>query len=42
MFLPYYDVVRRDGEDDPAGGVLDGALDRRDQVRRRAPEPAHA
>ena len=24
---PYHDVVRRDGEDDPAGGVLDGALD---------------
>jgi uncharacterized membrane protein len=27
MLRPYHDVVRRDGEDDPAGGVLDGALD---------------
>ena len=27
IFQPYHDVVRRDGEDDPAGGVLDGALD---------------
>ncbi|MDQ1710573.1 MAG: hypothetical protein QOE45_23 [Frankiaceae bacterium] len=42
MFRPYYDVVRRDGQDDPVGGVLDGALDRRDQVRRRAPELANA
>lgn len=40
IFQPYHDVVRRDGEDDPAGGVLDGALDWRD----RAPSahPAHA
>ncbi|HEV2888837.1 MAG TPA: glycosyltransferase 87 family protein [Frankiaceae bacterium] len=28
IYRPYHDVVRRDGEDDPAGGVLDGALDR--------------
>ena len=27
VLRPYHDVVRRDGEDDPAGGVLDGALD---------------
>jgi uncharacterized membrane protein len=27
---PYHDVVRREGDDDPAGGVLDGALDRTD------------
>ena len=28
MVRPEADVVRRDGVDDPAGGVLDGALDR--------------
>jgi uncharacterized membrane protein len=28
IFRPEHDVVRRDGEDDPAGGVLDGARDR--------------
>jgi uncharacterized membrane protein len=38
MFRPYHDVVRRDGEDDPAGGVLDGALDWTD----RAHEPLYA
>ena len=27
IFKPYLDVVRRDGEDDPAGGVLDGSMD---------------
>jgi hypothetical protein len=27
---PHLDVVRRDGDDDPAGGVLDGARDRGD------------
>lgn len=27
IFAPYRDAVRRDGEDDPAGGSLDGALD---------------
>jgi uncharacterized membrane protein len=41
MFWPYHDVVRRDGEDDPAGGVFDGALDRSDRAS-RAPAPAHA
>ena len=35
---PFHDVVRRDGEDDPAGGVLDGAMDRRDYaLAARAP-----
>lgn len=29
---PYHDAVRRDGEDDPAGGVLDGALDRAERA----------
>lgn len=29
---PYHDVVRRDGEDDPAGGVLDGVLDRSERA----------
>ncbi len=28
IFRPEADVVRRDGDDDPAGGVLDGAPDR--------------
>jgi uncharacterized membrane protein len=28
IWRPDLDVVRRDGEDDPAGGVLDGAPDR--------------
>jgi uncharacterized membrane protein len=28
VLLPRYDPVRRDGADDPAGGVLDGAPDR--------------
>jgi uncharacterized membrane protein len=38
---PAYDVVRRDGVDDPAGGVLDGASDRRDEVwSDAAPMPA--
>ncbi len=27
VLQPFHDVVRRDGEDDPAGGVLDGAAD---------------
>jgi uncharacterized membrane protein len=27
MFQPYHDVVRQDGDDDPAGGVLDDAPD---------------
>jgi uncharacterized membrane protein len=34
---PELDVVRREGVDDPAGGVLDGAPD---AVRARAPAPA--
>ncbi|HVE74996.1 MAG TPA: glycosyltransferase 87 family protein [Mycobacteriales bacterium] len=41
---PDRDVVRQDGTDDPAGGVLDGAPDRPSLVARRsrrgAPEPA--
>jgi hypothetical protein len=28
ILRPLHDVVRRDGSDDPAGGVLDDALDR--------------
>jgi uncharacterized membrane protein len=36
---PDHDVVRRDGVDDPAGGVLDGAPDR---GARHAAVPAHA
>jgi uncharacterized membrane protein len=32
IFAPYHDVVRRDGEDDPAGGVLDGTLDRAERA----------
>jgi uncharacterized membrane protein len=31
VLRPHHDVVRRDGTDDPAGGVLDGAPDRRDR-----------
>ena len=27
ILQPFHDVVRRDGDDDPAGGVLDGAVD---------------
>jgi hypothetical protein len=37
VLRPELDVVRRDGVDDPAGGVLDGAPD-----RRREREPAGA
>ena len=41
ILRPYHDVVRRDGDDDPAGGVLDGALDRREQASAaRVPVPA--
>jgi uncharacterized membrane protein len=44
VYRPYHDAVRRDGEDDPAGGVLDGALDRAERAPldrdRRAPLPA--
>jgi uncharacterized membrane protein len=39
---PYHDVVRRDGEDDPAGGVLDGALDRTDRAALARTEPLPA
>lgn len=37
VLRPEEDVVRRDGEDDPAGGVLDGSDDRWD---RTVPEPS--
>jgi uncharacterized membrane protein len=37
---PYHDVVRRDGEDDPAGGVLDGALDRSERALAARAAPA--
>jgi uncharacterized membrane protein len=41
VLRPYHDVVRRDGEDDPAGGVLDGALDARERAAAaRVPAPA--
>jgi len=32
MLRPGHDVVRADGSDDPAGGVLDGAADRREPL----------
>ena len=32
MLRPDRDVVRRDGDDDPAGGPLDGAPDRHDPL----------
>lgn len=38
---PFHDVVRRDGEDDPAGGVLDGAMDSSERAA-AARAPAHA
>lgn len=41
MLRPYHDVVRREGDDDPAGGVLDGALDWRERSA-AAPVPATA
>lgn len=37
ILRPEEDVVRRGGVDDPAGGVLDGAPDRRDAVRELQP-----
>ncbi|MCO6007273.1 glycosyltransferase 87 family protein [Actinoallomurus purpureus] len=40
ILVPRLDVVRADGVDDPAGGVLDGAEDRVALVRRPAPWPA--
>ncbi|GLY78228.1 glycosyltransferase family 87 protein [Actinoallomurus iriomotensis] len=40
ILVPRLDVVRRDGVDDPAGGVLDGAEDRFVLLRRPAPRAA--
>jgi hypothetical protein len=40
--LPERDVVRRDGSDDPAGGVLDKAPDVFVRGRRLTPEKASA
>ena len=34
IYRPYHDVVRRSGEDDPGGGVLDGTLDRNEVAGR--------
>lgn len=44
VMRPYHDVIRRDGEDDPGGGVLDGALDRSEVVEDEwlAPAPGYA
>ena len=43
VLRPELDVVRRDGADDPAGGVLDGAVDRRhDAERDGSPVPVRA
>ena len=39
ILVPRLDVVRADGADDPAGGVLDGAADRFRLARRTAPQP---
>jgi hypothetical protein len=40
ILVPRLDIVRRDGADDPAGGVLDGAEDRFVLLRRTAPQAA--
>jgi hypothetical protein len=40
ILIPRIDIVRRDGADDPAGGVLDGAEDRFVLLRRTAPQAA--
>jgi uncharacterized membrane protein len=40
VLVPKFDVVRADGADDPAGGVLDGADDRFALLRRPAPQAA--
>jgi uncharacterized membrane protein len=40
ILVPRLDVVRADGADDPAGGVLDGAADRFVLLRRAAPQAA--
>jgi len=42
VLRPKHDVVRRDGTDDPAGGILDGALDRWDPDRIEAAMPLPA
>jgi len=42
VLRPMHDVVRRDGTDDPAGGILDGALDRWDPDRIEAAMPLPA
>jgi hypothetical protein len=40
ILKPDHDVVRRDGIDDPAGGVLDGAPDRKWRRAKHVPAPA--
>jgi uncharacterized membrane protein len=40
ILAPRLDTVRTGGQDDPAGGVLDGAQDRFAPLRRFAPRPA--
>lgn len=40
ILVPRIDIVRRDGADDPAGGVLDGAEDRFVLLRHPAPRAA--
>jgi uncharacterized membrane protein len=42
VLRPVHDVVRADGSDDPAGGVLDGADDRWPSGPSRLPDPALA
>ena len=42
VLRPQGDVVRRDGDDDPAGGVLSGAPDRFVLRLRRSATPAEA
>ena len=42
ILRPHRDVVRADGADDPAGGVLDGAPDRWEADPPRMPAPAPA
>jgi uncharacterized membrane protein len=42
VLRPQHDVVREDGSDDPAGGVLDGAADRWDEPSGTLPAPATA
>jgi uncharacterized membrane protein len=42
MLRPHRDVVRAEGADDPAGGVLDGAPDRWEPAPPLRPEPAPA